>query len=80
MDLPSLAVTFSETLMAIFDPLAFTLKEQSKGEELFFVMLWGNGYNYPDKQLTIQRTRVINDQDGTRKKKDRKAERRDIEN
>lgn len=32
-------------------------------------MLRGNGYNYPDMQLTIQRARIINDQDGTRKKK-----------
>jgi hypothetical protein len=36
MDLPSLAITFSETLVEIFDPLAFTLKEHKvKGRKFF---------------------------------------------
>jgi hypothetical protein len=54
------------------DPMTFTLKEQRKWEELFFFLLRSNSHNYPDIQLTIQRARVINDQDDTRKVKPKK--------
>jgi hypothetical protein len=42
------------------------------GGAFFFFLLRSNSHNYPDIQLTIQRARVINDQDDTRKVKPKK--------